>query len=55
MGILMAIPIVVTEHGDALALPGGMQLGGSLGDIAGLVFLAAIGWWLYKVASRKPA
>jgi putative OPT family oligopeptide transporter len=55
MGIFMAIPIVVAERGDAMALPGGLQLGGSTGEVAGLVFLAGIGWWLYKVASRKPA
>ena len=29
MGILMAIAIVVMSRGDALALPAGMQLGGS--------------------------
>jgi len=55
MGILMAIPIVVAERGDALALPAGMQIGGSAGEISGLVFLAGIGWWLYKVGSRKTA
>jgi len=55
MGILMAIPIVVAERGDALALPAGLQIGGSMGEISGLVFLAGIGWWLYKVGSRKQA
>jgi len=54
MGILMAIPIVVAERGDALALPAGLQLGGSVGEIFGLVFLAGIGWWLYRVGARKP-
>ena len=54
MGILMAIPIVVAERGDALALPAGLQLGGSPGEIFGLVFLAGIGWWLYRVGARKP-
>jgi hypothetical protein len=51
----MAIPIVVAERGDALALPAGLQIGGSMGEISGLVFLAGIGWWLYKVGSRKQA
>jgi putative OPT family oligopeptide transporter len=55
MGILMAIPIVVAERGDALALPAGLQIVGSAGEVAGLVFLAGIGWWLYKVGGRKPA
>ncbi len=49
MGILMAIPIVVMSRGDALALPAGMQLGGSVGEITGLAILAGIGWWLYRV------
>jgi putative OPT family oligopeptide transporter len=55
MGILMAIPIVVAERGDALALPAGLQIGGSAGEVAGLVFLAGIGWWLYRVGARKAA
>jgi putative OPT family oligopeptide transporter len=55
MGIIMAIPIVAAGRGDALALPGGLQLGGSSGEVVGLVFLAAIGWWLYRVGARKPA
>ena len=52
MGILMAIPIVVMSRGDALALPAGMQLGGSVGEITGLAILAGIGWWLYRVGVK---
>ena len=52
MGILMAIPIVVMSRGDALALPDGLQLGGSAGEVAGLAILAAIGWWLYRVGVK---
>jgi putative OPT family oligopeptide transporter len=52
MGILMAIPIVVMSRGDALALPDGLQLGGSVGEVAGLAILAAIGWWLYRVGVK---
>jgi len=52
MGILMAIPIVVMSRGDALALPAGMQLGGSVGEISGLAILAGIGWWLYRVGVK---
>ncbi len=55
MGILMAIPIVAAGRGDALALPGGLQLGGSLGEWAGLALLAAIGWWMYGVGKRGGA
>ena len=55
MGILMAIPIVAAGRGDVLALPGGLQLGGSTGETAGLLILAGIGWWLYRVGVRKVA
>jgi putative OPT family oligopeptide transporter len=55
MGILMAIPIVAAGRGDVMALPGGLQLGGSVGEVAGLAILAAIGWWLYRVGVRKAA
>jgi hypothetical protein len=48
----MAIPIVVMSRGDALALPAGLQIGGSAGEVAGLVILAGIGWWLYRVGVR---
>jgi hypothetical protein len=52
MGILMAIPIVAAGRGDVMALPTGMQLGGSLGEIAGLAILIGIGWWLYRVGVK---
>jgi putative OPT family oligopeptide transporter len=52
MGILMAIPIVAAGRGDVMALPGALQLGGSLGEIVALVILAAIGWWLYRVGVK---
>jgi putative OPT family oligopeptide transporter len=52
MGILMAIPIVAAGRGDVMALPAGMQLGGSLGEIAGLAILIGIGWWLYRVGVK---
>jgi len=55
MGILMAIPIVAAGRGDALALPAGLQLQGATGEWMGLVVLGIVGWWLYKVGSRKPA
>jgi putative OPT family oligopeptide transporter len=55
MGILMAIPIVVFRRGDVLALPDFLQLGGSLGEFAGLVMLAVIAAWLYRIGVRKAA
>jgi len=55
MGILMAIPIVIASRGDVMALPPGWQLHGSMAEIVGLVILVFIGWWLYRVGSRKAA
>jgi putative OPT family oligopeptide transporter len=55
MGILMAIPIVAAGRGDAIALPGAMQLGGSLGEWVGLLVLGAVATWLYRVGSSKAA
>jgi putative OPT family oligopeptide transporter len=52
MGILMAIPIVAAGRGDVMALPGGLQIGGSMGETAGLLILAGIGWWLYRVGVK---
>jgi putative OPT family oligopeptide transporter len=53
MGILMAIPIVAFERGDVLSLPDGLRLGAAAAEWLGLALLAATGWWLYRVASRK--
>jgi putative OPT family oligopeptide transporter len=52
MGILMAIPIVLAGRGDVMALPEGLQFGGSLGEFVGLLVLAAIGWWMYRVGVK---
>ena len=49
MGIFIAIPIVITERGDALALPASMHFGGWLG----LVLLAFIAWLLYRYAVKR--
>jgi hypothetical protein len=46
---------VAAGRGDALALPAGLQLQGAAGEWMGLVVLGIVGWWLYKVGSRKPA
>ena len=52
MGIFMAIPIVAAGRGDVMALPAGLQLGGTLGEAVGLAILIAIGWWLYRVGVK---
>ncbi len=52
MGIFIAIPIVVTERGDALSLPDSLHFGGWLG----LALLAFIAMLLYRAAvKRDPA
>jgi putative OPT family oligopeptide transporter len=48
MGIIIAIPIVMSGRADVLALPDSLQFGGWLG-------LAIVGWlalWLYRTAVR---
>ena len=52
MGIFMAIPIVAAGRGDVMALPAGLQLGGTLGEAVGLAILIAISWWLYRVGVK---
>ncbi len=49
MGIVIAIPIVATANRDVLALPDALHFGAWLG----LVLVAALGWWLYRVAVRS--
>jgi putative OPT family oligopeptide transporter len=51
VGVLIAIPVVVTKDVDVLSLPAALQFNQWLG-IAGL---ALIGWWLYRSAIRAPA
>jgi putative OPT family oligopeptide transporter len=46
MGILIAVPIVVTANRDVLALPDALHFGAWLG----LALVAALGWWMYRVA-----
>ena len=51
MGIIIAIPIVVLESADVLALPEAMHFGGWLG----LAMLTAVGVFLYRTAIRQTA
>ena len=51
IGILIAVPIVATANRDVLALPEALHFGAWLG----LVLVAALGWWMYRVAvGAKP-
>ena len=47
MGIAIAIPIVISERSDVLALPAQFHFG----QFVGLVVLAVVGWLLYRVSS----
>jgi membrane protein implicated in regulation of membrane protease activity len=48
MGIVIAIPIVVSGRGDVLALPAQWQFGQALG----LVLVAAVAWFLFRASTR---
>jgi putative OPT family oligopeptide transporter len=54
MGIVMAIPIVVSGNPDILALPAAVQTG-DWGEIIGLGFLAVIAWLLFRTVRREAA
>lgn len=48
MGILIAIPIVVSGRADVIALPAALQQGQWLG----LAILAVVGWLLYRTGAK---
>ena len=49
MGIAIAIPIVVSERADVLAVPEQFQFG----QVVGLVVLVVVGWLLYRSGTRS--
>lgn len=49
MGIIIAIPIVLSGRADVLALPPAVHFG----RLVGLAVLAAIAFWLYRTATRR--
>ncbi|HEX7082432.1 MAG TPA: oligopeptide transporter, OPT family [Gammaproteobacteria bacterium] len=51
MGIAIAVPIVLSQRGDVLALPEPWRLG----QWVGLAVLAAIAWLLYRTGTRADA
>jgi putative OPT family oligopeptide transporter len=51
VGILIAIPIVVSGKPDVLSLPAQFQFG----QFVGLVVLAVVGWLLFRAASRSAS
>jgi putative OPT family oligopeptide transporter len=48
MGIAIAVPIVVSERADVLALPSNLHFG----QAVGLAVLAVVGWLLLRSAGR---
>ena len=63
MGIIMAIPIVVTANKDVMALPESLQLGAWLpgattwpaGAVLGLVLIGGVAWLLYRTSIKPQA
>lgn len=49
MGILIAVPIVLTERSDVLALPASLHFGGWLG----LLMLGGLAWLMYRMATKQ--
>lgn len=49
MGIVIAVPIVLSGRADVLALPASLQFGGWLG----LLVLAGLAWALFRTATRR--
>jgi hypothetical protein len=49
VGIFMAIPIVQSGDADVFALRESLQFGGG----AGLIIIALVSAWMYRVASEK--
>jgi putative OPT family oligopeptide transporter len=55
-GVFLAIPIVVTQHADAVALPQAWRLSGQTSGLAiGVALYALLGWLLYRTASRRES
>jgi putative OPT family oligopeptide transporter len=54
MGIVIAIPIVMSGEADILALPEALQPG-AWGEWLGLALLAVIAWLLYRAAAPATA
>lgn len=50
MGVIIAIPIVIYQDADVMAVSESLRSG----QWVGVVVLAALCYWLYRVASRRP-
>ena len=53
-GVILAIPIVLTQRADAMALPLAWRLSGeNSGLVIGVLLYALLGWLLFKTASKR--
>jgi putative OPT family oligopeptide transporter len=55
MGIVIAVPIVVSKRDDVLAIPEGLQLPGTAAEAFGLAAFALVGYLLYRSARSGAA
>jgi putative OPT family oligopeptide transporter len=55
MGILIAIPIVMSSKADVLALPIPFPEGWPVHQVLGLALVAVVGWLLYRTAMTSKA
>jgi hypothetical protein len=53
MGILIGFAIYGTKRADVFAFRRACSFGGSLGEWVGLVLLAMVGGWMYRVGKSK--
>jgi putative OPT family oligopeptide transporter len=53
MGVLIAIPIVLSGRADVLALPNAVQFSGGAGSLLGLALYALVGTLLYRAAMHE--
>jgi len=53
MGVVIAIPIVLSGRADVLALPEAWQPGATAGNLLGVTLFMLVGWALYRVATRE--
>jgi hypothetical protein len=52
MGIIIAVPIVLSGHADVLSLPESMLPGETVKLVLGVAILAWVGWLMYRTATR---
>lgn len=51
VGILMAVPIVLTKNADVLAISESLRMN----SVAGLTVIAAVAYWLYRVSAARQS